>query len=87
MIFAGLQHLVQVMFENNFRLFRWNGLSGDANQPTEIDTNLDILRTTTLGSFETIVDVSSTQNGTWVQLLTDNGDTIWVEKNLWFQKI
>lgn len=63
--------------ENNFRLFVWNGLSGDANQPIELDTNLDTLRAITKGSFETIVDVSSTQSGTWIQLLTDNGDTVW----------
>lgn len=67
---------------NNFRLFRWNGLSGDTNQPKEINIELDILRATTHGSFETIVDVSNTQSGTWIQLLTDNGDTIWDGKTV-----
>lgn len=82
LILAGLSTASSSDVENNFRLFRWNGLSGDANQPTEIDTNLDILRATTLGSFETIVDVNSNQSGTWIQLLTDNGDTIWSGKSV-----
>lgn len=77
LILAGPSMGTQDEVENNFRLFRWNGLIGDANQPKEINTNLDALRASTHGSFETIVDVSSTQSETWVQLLTDNGDTIW----------
>lgn len=81
LILAGPAMASKDEVENNFRLFRWNGLSGDVNQPVELDTNLDVLRNETKGSFETIVEVKSTQTGTWVQLLTDNGDTIWSGKS------
>jgi methionine-rich copper-binding protein CopC len=58
---------------HDFRLFRWDG----SNAPVELDVDLDTLRDDTGGSFETIVDVQSTVEGTWVQLLQDNGDTVW----------
>lgn len=61
---------------HDFRLFRWDGSS----EPVELDVNLDALRDATGGSFETIVDVLSTEQGTWVQLLQDNGDTVWEGK-------
>ena len=57
---------------HDFRLFRWTGDA--ASQPVELDVALDVLRETTGGSLESIVDVLSTANGTWVQLLQDVGD-------------
>lgn len=58
---------------HDFRLYRWDG----SGQPVELDTELDSLLAASGGSFETIVDVQSTASGTLVQLLQDNGDTVW----------
>jgi len=62
---------------NDFRLYH---VSTDLTTVTELDVNLDTLRDTTMGSFETIVDVRTTTTGTLVQLLQDNGDTDWADR-------
>ena len=58
---------------HNFRLFTWDGTTA----PKELNVDLDALRDATGGSFETIVSVPSLNTGTAIQLLQDNGDTIW----------
>jgi methionine-rich copper-binding protein CopC len=60
---------------NDFRLYTWDGLS--TSQPVELDNNLDALLAATGGSFESIVSPASILPGTQIQLLQDNGDTIW----------
>jgi hypothetical protein len=77
LILAGPSMASREEVEHNFRLFRWNGLGGASMQLTEIDSDLDTLRQATGGSFETIVEANDAQSGTWVQLLLDNGDTVW----------
>ncbi|NLZ11911.1 MAG: hypothetical protein GX086_11340 [Alcaligenaceae bacterium] len=58
---------------HDFRLFAWNG----STAPQELDVSLDTLRDATGGSFETLVEVPSILPGTRIQLLQDNGDTVW----------
>lgn len=60
---------------NNFMLFKWDGSA--ANAPEAYDNNLDALVSDTGGSLETIVGASATAQGTLIQLLEDNGDTVW----------
>ncbi|MEI6426800.1 MAG: DUF3616 domain-containing protein [Pseudanabaena sp. ELA607] len=79
LILAGPSGSASTEVTNDFRLFRWDGTS---NPATELNVNLDVLRDVTGGSFETIVDVLSTAQGTLVQLLQDNGDTIWPGKSV-----
>ena len=79
LILAGPSGSATPEVTNDFRLFRWDGTS---NPATELNVNLDALRDVTGGSFETIVDVLSTAQGTLVQLLQDNGDTIWSGKSV-----
>lgn len=74
LIVAGPAGSASAAVTHDFRLFTWNGTG---NTVTEIDTPLDVLRDLTGGSFETLVDVPTTQAGTFVQLLQDNGDTVW----------
>ncbi len=74
LILAGPSGGASTEVTNDFRLFRWDGVS---TSPVELNVNLDALRDGTGGSFESIVDVQSTAQGTLVQLLQDNGDTIW----------
>jgi len=62
----------------DFRLYQ---LGNDLHTVTELDVALDPLLASTGGSFETIVDVLSTSDGTLVQLLQDNGDTLWPGKS------
>lgn len=62
----------------DFRLYLWTG--NPANAPQGTDANLTVLNTG--GSFEGIVEVPDllTENSlgaSQVQLITDNGDTIW----------
>jgi uncharacterized repeat protein (TIGR02059 family) len=60
---------------NDFHLFTWNG---DANSaPVERDNDLDSLLAVTGGSFESTVAPASTTAGTCIQLIQDNGDTVW----------
>ena len=79
LILAGPAGAASSTVPNDFRLYRWDGAS---TTPTELDVALDSLRDGTGGSFETIVDVLSTSSGTLVQLLQDNGDSIWSGKSL-----
>lgn len=74
LILAGPSGSASNEVTHDFRLFRWDGVG---TTPTELDVNLDTLRDPTGGSFETIVDVQSTAQGTLVQLLQDNGDSTW----------
>lgn len=74
LILAGPAGGASAEVTNDFRLYRWDGSS---SHPTELDTALDGLLTGTDGSFETIVDVVNTNSGTLVQLLQDDGDTLW----------
>ncbi|MDP2901989.1 MAG: ExeM/NucH family extracellular endonuclease [Methylovulum sp.] len=77
LILAGPAGSASTEVTHDFRLYRWEGTS---NAATELEVSLDTLRDSTGGSFETIVDALSTANGTLVQLLQDNGDTIWPGK-------
>ena len=69
---------------NDFRLYRWDGGADEAGL-VELDVrnadgdiiSLDSLLEATGGSFETLVDVASLEAGTRLQLLQDNGDTVW----------
>jgi predicted extracellular nuclease/methionine-rich copper-binding protein CopC len=74
LILAGPSGSASAEVTHDFRLFRWDGVSAT---PAELDVNLDALRDGTGGSFETIVDVQSTAQGTLLQLLQDNGDSTW----------
>lgn len=61
--------------ERNFALYAWTG--DPTVNPVELDNDLEILRKDTGGSFETIVEVAgAVKAGTAVQLLMDNGDTV-----------
>jgi methionine-rich copper-binding protein CopC len=61
--------------DRNFALYSWNG--NPTSNPIELDNNLETLRKATGGSFESIVDVpGAVVAGTAVQLLMDNGDTV-----------
>ncbi|MBU4424855.1 MAG: ExeM/NucH family extracellular endonuclease [Gammaproteobacteria bacterium] len=77
LVLAGPAGAASAEASNDFRLFR---VSTDLSTVTELDVNLDALRDSTGGSFETIVDVQSTVDGTLVQLLQDNGDTDWADR-------
>lgn len=74
LILAGPSVSATTEVTHDFRLYRWDGSS---STPTELDVDLDTLLVSTGGSFETLVDVLSTAQGTLIQLLQDNGDTIW----------
>ncbi len=78
LVLAGPAGAASAQVTHDFRLYR---VSTDLATVTELDVNLDTLRDTTLGSFETIVDVRNTSTGTLVQLLQDNGDTVWAGKS------
>jgi hypothetical protein len=66
---------------NDFRLYTWDGQTdgnGQAIHLVERAADLDALRDGTGGSFESLVEVpDNLTDGTWVQLLQDNGDTVW----------
>ncbi|MFA7668297.1 MAG: DUF3616 domain-containing protein [Burkholderiaceae bacterium] len=74
---------------NDFRLYRWDG-SGNQDGLTELDildangeiVSLDSLLEATGGSFETLVEGSGLEAGTRLQLLQDNGDTVWEGRTL-----
>ncbi|MDP1633209.1 MAG: Ig-like domain-containing protein, partial [Gallionellaceae bacterium] len=74
LILAGPAGSASAEVTHDFRLYRWDGAGSTT---TELDVSLDTLRDSVGGSFETIADVLSTTSGTLVQLLQDNGDTIW----------
>nr|WP_255676098.1 lamin tail domain-containing protein [Pusillimonas sp. MFBS29] len=72
---------------HDFRLYSWTGNAdnGLATGLTELEVrngegeviSLDSLLAQTGGSFETLVEVASLASGTRLQLLQDNGDTVW----------
>jgi len=62
--------------DRNFALFAWDGNALHA--PVEFDNDLESLRAPSGGSFESVVGVpGAVAAGTRVQLLLDNGDTLW----------
>jgi hypothetical protein len=75
LIIAGPAGSASAEVDHDFRFFTWTGDAKDA--PIALNNNLDALRDTTHGSWETIAGVSSINAGAWVQILQDNGDTIW----------
>lgn len=62
---------------HHFVLYVWDGASAGASR---LDNALDALLVATQGSFEALVSPASTAPGTRVQLLQDNGDTVWPGK-------
>lgn len=59
---------------NDFRLFTWTGNAAD--KPIELDTDLTSLQA--VGGWESIIGFPDTVGlATAVQLLVDNGDTVW----------
>lgn len=76
LIVAGPAGTSSALVDRNFALFSWNGNPQSA--PVELSNDLDALRKATGGSFESVVGVSGpVAAGTEVQLLMDNGDTVW----------
>jgi len=75
LIIAGPSGTASAEVTHDFRLFTWNGDAATA--PVELSNNLDALLKSTGGSFESIVSLTSIKAGTQIQLLQDNGDTIW----------
>jgi Ca2+-binding RTX toxin-like protein/methionine-rich copper-binding protein CopC len=73
LIIAGPSASASAEVTNDFHLYRWDGV----HQPVELDTELDSLLVGSDGSFETIVDLPSVNSGTKIQLLQDDGDTLW----------
>lgn len=76
LILAGPAGAASPQVERDFRLYHW---SGNAEEPAvELDIALDHLAEPTSGSFEAIVAVPSLlEGGSSIQLLLDNGDTVW----------
>jgi hypothetical protein len=66
---------------DDFRLYTWDGSvdgSGQATHLVQHAANLDALLATTGGSFESLVEVPDNLNdGSWIQLIQDDGDTVW----------
>ncbi len=80
LIIAGPAGSSSPSIERNFALFGWNGNPSSA--PQEFDNDLDALRQASAGSFETIVALDGkVAPGSKVQLLMDNGDTLWSGKS------
>ncbi len=80
LIIAGPSGTASEHVADNFRLYTWSGehQNGMATGLVQRNTDLDALLEQTGGSFETIVDLpASLAQGGYVQLLQDNGDTIW----------
>ena len=76
LIVAGPAGAASADVDRNFALFSWNG--NPATAPVELSNDLDKLRKETGGSFESTVEVPGpVKAGTQVQLLLDNGDTVW----------
>ena len=76
LIVAGPAGASSPLVDRNFALFSWNGNPQSA--PVELSNDLDALRKDTGGSFESVVGVAGpVAAGTEVQLLMDNGDTVW----------
>lgn len=75
LIVAGPATSSEPQVTENFALYQWNGVRSDA--PVKLHNNLEELRVGNLGSIETIVEPHPEQPETRVQLLLDNGDTVW----------
>jgi hypothetical protein len=75
LIIAGPSGVATPEVTHDFRLYTWDGKS--TSQPVELDNNLDALLKVTGGCFESIVSLDSIKPGTLIQLLQDNGDTVW----------
>ncbi|MGC8698316.1 MAG: lamin tail domain-containing protein, partial [Halothiobacillus sp.] len=75
LIVAGPAGSASTEVTNDFRLYTWSGLA--SSTPTELDNSLDTLLATTKGSFESSVSPASTKPGTCVELIQDDGDTVW----------
>ena len=76
LIVAGPAGAASPDVDRNFALFARNG--NPASAPVELSNDLDTLRKETGGSFESTVEVPGPVTaGTQVQLLLDNGDTVW----------
>ncbi len=78
LILAGPPVKADPAVNTNFAFFVWDGPGTTVVQ--QLDNVLDNLLRSTGGSFETLVSPTSTAQGTTVQLLQDNGDTIWPGK-------
>lgn len=79
LILAGPSGSASAAVDRDFVLFSWDGIQGHA--PLELANALDPLVSGTHGSFESIVDTPDTlATGGFVQLLMDNGDTVWSGK-------
>lgn len=75
LIIAGPSGVATPEVTHDFRLYTWDGKL--TSQPVELDNSLDALLQVTGGSFESIVSPASIKPGTQIQLLQDNGDTVW----------
>lgn len=76
LIIAGPAGAATEAVDRDFVLFTWDG--NTAHAAVELGNNLDALRDATGGSFESIVSMPNTPStGDYVQLLMDNGDTLW----------
>jgi methionine-rich copper-binding protein CopC len=78
LIIAGPSGVATDAVTNDFRLYTWNGKPEDP--PVKLNNNLDALLKATGGSFESIVSPASIKPGTQIQLLQDNGDTLWPDQ-------
>lgn len=79
LIIAGPAGAASSSVANDFRLFTWDGVGSTV---TELNNDLDSLLSSTSGSFETIAGLTSINTGTAVELLQDNGDTVWSGKSV-----
>lgn len=76
LITAGPAGASSDLVDRNFALFAWDGNTLSA--PVELANDLEALRKESRGSFESVVEVAGPVGaGTEVQLLLDNGDTVW----------
>lgn len=81
LIIAGPAGAASPDVARNFALFSWDGVASHA--PVELDNDLETLRKASGGSFESTVEVAGpVAAGTEVQLLLDNGDTVWSGKTV-----
>lgn len=75
LILAGPAGAASRQAARNFALYAWSGIAADA--PREIANNIEAMRAASGGSLEAIVEVAGpVAAGTPVQLLMDNGDTV-----------
>jgi len=79
-IIAGPAGTASADVADDFRLYTWDGkvVDGQAVNLVHDAVDLDAILAATGGSFESIVTVpGSLAAGSYIQLLQDNGDTIW----------